>query len=144
MLFHSFSPIKPHQAFAKTYIEKSFSALINMSGKTFLKVVMVFALVVLIFNGNPASTRAARLAVMMKSKVEAVEDRSPAHSSMPNPPTYLPAPPGSSSSPPQTVEDDNGEQLNLVVQLALRFFWIKCLFYHLCFSFVAIISQHKM
>ena len=71
-----------------------------MSGKTFLKVVMVFALVVLIFNGNPASTRAARLAVMMKSKVEAVEDRSPAHSSVTNPPTYLPAPPGSSSSPP--------------------------------------------
>ena len=71
-----------------------------MSGKTFLKVVMVFALVVLIFNGNPASTRAARLAVMMKSKVEAVEDRSPPHYSVPNPPTHLPAPPGSSSSPP--------------------------------------------
>ena len=72
-----------------------------MSGKTFLKVVMVFALVVLIFNGKPASTRAARLAVMMKkSKLEAVEDRPLVPPSMPNPPTYLPAPPGWSSSPP--------------------------------------------
>ena len=73
----------------------------TMSGKTFLKVVMVFALVVLIFNGKPASTSAARLAVMMKkSKLEAVEDRSLVPPSMPNPPTYVPAPPGSSSSPP--------------------------------------------
>ena len=54
---------------------------------------MVFALVVLIFNGKLASTRAARLAVMMKkSKLEAVEDRSLVPPSMPNPPTYLPAP----------------------------------------------------
>ena len=75
-------------------------------GKNFLKGGHGFcsggvdALVVLIFNGNPASTRAARLAVMMKSKIEAVEDRSPVPPSMPNPPTYLPAPQGSSSSPP--------------------------------------------
>nr|POF16226.1 hypothetical protein CFP56_47842 [Quercus suber] len=54
---------------------------------------MVFALVVLIFNGKPASTRAERLAVMMKSKLEAVEDRSLVPPSMPNLPTYLPAPP---------------------------------------------------
>lgn len=58
-----------------------------MSGKSFLKVVMVFALAVLIFNG---------MAVMMKlSKLEAVENRSLVPPSMPNPPTYLPAPPES-------------------------------------------------
>ena len=67
-----------------------------MLGKTFL---MIFALVVLIFNGKLGFTSAARLSVM-NSKLEAVENRSRVPPSMPNPPTYLPPPPGWSSSSP--------------------------------------------